>query len=202
MIRISATNLEAVRRWKDDPDRELADLLAYLRREVPPTEAMRAGTAFHRVLELSQDGDSLGVVEMDGFTFDFQLEGEIAIPALREVKLEKHVCLRSVPVTLVGVVDAMEAMRIYDHKLTGRIDAENYTDSLQWRCYLDWFGADVFTYNLFEQYQPVAEPGRYVIKSFAPINFCRYPGMKADVEDAVLEYIDFVRTYAQELEAA
>lgn len=202
MIRISATNMEAVRRWKDDPDRELADLLAYLRREVPPTEAMRAGTAFHKVLELSQDGESLERVEMDGFSFDFQLEGEIAIPALREVKLEVHKTIRSVPVTLVGVVDAMEANRIYDHKLTGRIDAENYTDSLQWRAYLAWFEADRFTYNLFEQYQPAAEPGRYVIKSFAQIDFCRYPGMERDVEDAVLGYIDFVRTYANDLEAA
>lgn len=202
MIRISATNLEAVRRWKDDPDRELADLLAYLRREVPPTDAMRAGTALHKVLELAQEGETLERVEMDGFTFDFQLEGELALPVLREVKLEKVVNIRGIPVTLVGVVDAMEARRIYDHKLTGRIDAENYTDSLQWRAYLEWFEADLFTYNLFEKYEPAGEPGTFVIKSFAPIDFFRYPGMHLDVQDAVLEFVDFVRAYMPEMEKA
>ncbi|MGT3291625.1 hypothetical protein ACVST8_23480, partial [Yersinia enterocolitica] len=58
-------------------------------------------------------------------------------------------------VTFVGVVDAIDNMTIYDHKLTASIAPENYTDSLQWRCYLDWFGMNRFTYNLFQKYQPV-----------------------------------------------
>lgn len=192
MIRISATNLEAFRRFKVEPDASLDDFLAYLRRETPPTPAMAAGVAFHKVLELAGEQE-LDIVEQDGYRFDFRLDAEISLPALREVKIERVKIIDSVPVTLVGVVDAMEGKTIYDHKLTGRVDAESYTDSMQWRCYLDWFDSDRFVYNLFEKYAPERDPGLIVVKSFTPIAFYRYPGMADDVLREVRDFIEFCR---------
>lgn len=192
MIRISATNLEAFRRFKADTEMDVADFLAYLRRETPPTPAMLAGTAFHKVLEHAGECE-LSMVEQDGYRFEFRLDAEINLPTLREIKLERHVLIDGEPVTLVGVVDAMHARTVYDHKLTARTDAESYTDSLQWRCYLDWFDADCFVYNLFEKYAPEREPDLIIIKSFTPITFYRYPGMAEDVMREVRDFIEFCR---------
>jgi len=117
-VRISATNLESFRRWRDDSEAEMADLLAYLRRETPPSQAMAAGSAFHKVLELANYGDTLERVERDGFTFQFDVDGEFCLPKIRELKLETRRVIGGEPVTLVGVVDTLEGRRADDHKLT------------------------------------------------------------------------------------
>ncbi|MBK4119374.1 hypothetical protein JHE03_24135 [Pluralibacter gergoviae] len=198
MIRISATNLEAFRRWKANPDTGLEEIVNYLMKRTPPTEAMAAGSAFHRVLETATQGE-LSVVTQDGFTFDFtQMDSEISLPETRERKLTRQDVINGEPVTFVGVVDAMDFTAIYDHKLTGSLDPENYTDSLQWKCYLDWFGANKFTYNLFAKYQPAARPGVYVIKQFMPVSFYAYPDMHRDVMQAAGEFVDFVKANVPE----
>lgn len=38
-----------------------------------------------------------------------------------------------------------------------------------------------FTYNLFQKYQPVQQPGTYIIKQFMPITFYAYPQLHKDV---------------------
>lgn len=199
MIRISATNLEAFRRWKANPDAELDEIVNYLLKRTPPTEAMLAGSAFHKVLETATLGE-LNIVQVDGFTFDFtQMESEIALPETRERKLTRSDTVNGEPVTFVGVVDAIDTSAIYDHKLTGSLDPDNYTDSLQWRCYLDWFGATKFTYNLFSKYQPAAQPGTYIIKQFMPVSFYTYPDLHRDVMQIAEEFISFVKQCVPEL---
>lgn len=198
-MRISATNMESFRRWRDDSEAEMADLLAYLRRQTPPSPAMAAGSAFHKVLELAQVGDTLERVKQGGFTFEFEVEGEFCLPKIRELKLETRRVIGGEPVTLVGVVDTLEGRRADDHKLTARPDAENYAPSAQWRCYLDWFDCDVFQYNLFHAYQPAAEPGLYIIKDVVEVQFCRYPAMADEVESLVAEFVAFCKTNAPDL---
>lgn len=198
-MRVSATNLESFRRWRDDPESSVSDLLDYLRKNIQPTEAMRAGSAFHKVLEFAKAGDSLDEVEQDGFTFRFEMDGEIALPAIREMKLETKRVICGEPVTLVCVVDAMEGRRVDDHKLTARPDAENYAPSVQWRMYLDCFDCDLFRYNLFHGYQPEAEPWVYIIKDMVPVEFCRYPGMRDEVEGLILDFVTFCADNAPDL---
>lgn len=131
---------------------------------------------------------------MDSFTFDFtQMDSEIALPETRECKLTRHDVVGGEQVTFVGVVDAIDTTAIYDHKLTGSLDPDNYTDSLQWRCYLDWFGAKKFTYNLFGKYQPAGKPGTYIIKQFMPVSFYAYPDLRRDVMQVAEEFVEFVK---------
>ncbi|MFP5506341.1 MAG: hypothetical protein ACLGH6_09100 [Gammaproteobacteria bacterium] len=198
-MRVSATNLEAFRRWKADEKAELSDLLAYLRRETPPTDAMRAGTALHKVLELAQDGDALDVVERDGFRFTFRIDGELALQPFRELKIERPLVLDGEAHTLVCVVDTIGGREVCDHKLTGKADAENYTASMQWRANLEWADCDAFTYNLFQQYQPAGEPGHYVITDMVPVTFYRYPGMDDEVAALVAEFLAFIRENAPDI---
>ncbi|OCG64035.1 hypothetical protein A9G48_04340 [Gilliamella sp. wkB18] len=199
MIRISATQLESYRRWLLNDESTIDNMIDFLLKRTPPTEAMRAGLAFHKVLETAKYNDELAIVEQDGFKFDLSgLDCEIALPEAKEFKLEKQTVIDGELVTFVGVVDAIKVNEIFDHKLTSQLNAENYIDSMQWRCYLDWFDCDKFTYNLFQSYKP-ANQDVYLIKTFLPVSFYRYEGIDLDVRNMASSFICFVKNYIPEL---
>lgn len=196
-LRISATMLEAYRRWLENEEASIEDMLAYLDKKIEPTEAMRAGSAFHHIIE-NANNIELNTVEMDGFIFDFnELNSEIILPNIREFKFTKEAVVSGVDVTFVGVVDAMDSVTVYDHKLTSNPKVENYEDSMQWRCYLSWLNLSKFTYNLFEKaYQSVNEPNLIKIKDVHQISFCSYKGMESDVLELVSDFIGFIKSHA------
>lgn len=199
MIRVSATQLESYRRWMINDESTIGDMINYLLRRTPPTEAMLVGSAFHKVLENAKYNDELTLVEQDGFKFDLSaLDCEISLPETKEFKLEKQTIINGEQVTFVGVVDAIQVNEIFDHKLTSKPDVENYIDSMQWRCYLDWFDCDKFTYNLFQSYKPDNQD-IYQIKSFLPISFYSYDSMRRDIHDIASSFIEFVKTHVPEL---
>lgn len=192
-MRISVTELDQLAYFRNS-DMELSELLARLRRETPPTEAMAAGTAFHTILENAGECE-LDEVTQDGFTFRFELEAELSLPRIRELKLEKPYFIDGIEVTLVGKVDALNGKTVYDHKTTSRFDAEKYMDAIQWRAYLDMFGADRFIYNVFE----VADKqGVRVVRDFHPLTFYRYPSLPQDVFEALSDFVGFARQHLPE----
>jgi hypothetical protein len=138
-MRISVTELDAYRRYRDQEDVELEQLLLQLRKLEPPSQAMLAGKAFHYVLEHAKPGEELTTAKVDDFTFRFQLDCALELPRVRELKGEIVVMTSVGPVTLVGVVDGLDGP-VIDYKLTSRFEAERYADSYQWRCYLLMFG--------------------------------------------------------------
>ena len=198
-MRISATQIDAFVRWQKNEDAPLEEIVAYLRKQTPPTTPMLAGTAFHKVLERAECGE-IEQVEQDEFAFDFsEMSGTLELPDIREIKLEVLTVVAGFPATVVGVLDAQRGNGAYDHKLTARFDAERYADSYQWRCYLSWFGFDWFTYNVFEASQPVNDPGLYIVKNLHTLTFTRYPELDADVSRVAREYVHFIRDHVPEL---
>lgn len=199
MIRISATTLEAYRRWLDNEDATIEDMVAYLDRKIEPTKAMMAGTAFHKLLETKQG--NLTVETVDGFTFDFSgIDSDVYIPKIKEFKFTVMRRILDEDVTFVGVVDAMDSNTVFDHKLTSSIDIEkNYEPSMQWRAYLSWLNLDHFTYNLFRQYNPAATPDTFLIKEAVTVSFHRYEDMDLDVENMAKSLICFIKEYAPHL---
>lgn len=185
-MRARVSNLEAFRQWRAD---ETATLDA-LRFDIPETEAMRAGTAFHRALETAPDGEH-DALHANGYRFILP-DGTLRLPKVRELRAQKAYG----PLTVSGCVDAIRGRIVTDHKTTGRCDPERYFDGYQWRLYLDIFEADVFEWLIYEirELQPmvyeVADP--QVLRQF------RYPGMSEDCADLAADYY---RTLAQ-LEAA
>lgn len=196
-LRISATTLEAFRRWQDSDDPPYVFIDALYKR-IEPTEAMRAGTAFHKILE-NAENVTLDRVEMNGFIFDFSdMEGEIVLPKIREFKFTKQAIIDGVNITYVGVVDAMDGLTVYDHKLTFRTKPEDYEDSMQWRCYLSWLGLKKFTYNLFQKgYTTANEPQNLIkVKDLSQITFCSYPEMDAEILELTSKLIQLIKEYA------
>lgn len=198
-IRVSATEIDSLRYFLANESAELEPLLAQLRRQSEPTEAMMAGTALHEALERAGHGE-VDALAFGGYCFAFPSDAEIDLPEIRECKATREYRSDGVNVTLVGKVDAIHGRRVYDHKMAGRYDPERFMASLQWRCYLEIFGADEFVWNIFEA-KPVADR-HYRISNFHRLTMHRYPGMHRDVMRAVGEFVDFAKLYLPERLAA
>lgn len=192
-MRLSVTELEAYRRYRDNEEVSLDDLLSQLRRQSTPSRAMLAGSAFHKVLEHAAVSD-LETAEMDGFKFRFKLDCEIKLPVVRELKGELSLPSPVGPVLLVGIVDGLdEAIR--DYKLSARFDAERYTDSYQWRCYLEMFNGHKFTYDVFVGKD---EGEEWLVYDYHQLPLYRYPGMRQDIHREINEFAVFVKKHLPE----
>lgn len=186
-MRVSVTAVENYRYYKGS-DMPLADILSRLRKQDPPNDAMEAGKAFHSILEHATDGGDMTDAVQDGWAFKFDLDAQISLPEVREVKGTAQHRVHGHDVTLVGVVDALQGRTVYDHKLSNRFDAERYLDSFQWRAYLSMFDADCFIYNVFT----ASRKGWSVtVRNFDALPLYRYPAMQADVERDLGEFVAF-----------
>lgn len=194
-LRLSATDIDQLRYYNDADEMELAELIARLKHLMPSSEAMEAGTALHAALEHAEPGDHKGFTH-DGFTFSFEADAAIDLPAIREMKATRDYIVDDVVVTLVGKVDAMHGLRIDDHKFTAKFDADRYWSSYQWRIYLEIFQADEFRWNIFEAIE--SAPRNYLIRNVHKLTHRRYPGMGEDVERAVREFVLFARDHLPE----
>lgn len=202
MIRLRVSMLDQWANYAEPKVEEWAvsteDFIRQLKRESEPNDAMLAGTAFHSVLERARAGDVLeDSVEVDGFTFHFDCDAELHLPAERESETPERIFhTPSGPVSLQGRTDGRDGSTVYDHKLTGRFDAERYGDSMQWRAYLLLTGARRFRYYCYEQ----KTQGRDVtIHTVHPLDFWRYPEMEADVSKRVSELAEFVVRHVPEM---
>lgn len=208
-LRVSVSDIECYRYYKDNEDQTLERCLAQLRRQTPPSPAMEAGRALHAFLEnatysepervwdvFDVDDSAITWAERDGFRFYFGCEIDLEVPTVRELKGEITIHTPSATVTLVGVVDAMDTA-IHDYKLTGRFEAERFADSYQWRCYLLMFGAERFVYNVFVG-QEDANGTDWTIKEYHELEMYRYPGMEEDVRRELSEFVEFILAYMPE----
>lgn len=193
------SSIETFRRWRLDDDATTDDLVARLT-DFQPTEAMLAGTAFHKALELAVPGD-YATLEANGYTFLLP-DAAIALPDVRE--------LRSFgtygPLQVTGCVDAIHGRRVEDHKTTASFRPEGYLEGCQWRFYLDLFGADVFRWNVFAITPAPKLAKTYNVKPPELLEQCRYPGLHDDCMDLAREFHEFAAQYLPhqklELEAA
>lgn len=196
-LRVSASDIDALRYYMANDDASLDELLASLRHEAPPTESMLVGTALHLALERCAVGDHPELAA-NGYTFDFRCDGEIDVAEIRELKATRDYEVDGCLVTLVGKVDGIHGRRVDDHKFTSRYDAERFMGSFQWRVYLDVFDADEFRWNVFEGYADREDPKRYIIHAVHRLRMHRYPDMRDDVIAELRKFIDFARTHLPE----
>ncbi len=197
------SNLEEFRKFEMDDEYEVHTLVNRLVGDFSPSEAMLAGTAFHKYLELSPEGIALDVFEQDGFTFSVEGDFTLELPVIRELRASKKYMVDGIAVTVSGQVDALEGKRVDDTKTTGSFSPDRYLEGYQWRYYLDIFGADHFRWNVFELFHAASDPERfYRVRAHHPLEQHRYPGLERDCQALVERFARFVRTYIPTQEAA
>lgn len=184
------SNLEAFRQYEADPDAELSDLIEKVTGEWPASPVMQAGTAFHRALELSPTGIDADELEALGHRFTFRGDFAVELTPIRELRASKTYIVDGKPFTVSGQVDAIDGMRIEDHKTTGRFDPDRYLEGYQWRLYLDIFGANQFRWNVFELHA-IEEGLHYEVTAAHRLEQWRYPGLGGDCFALVQRYARF-----------
>lgn len=189
LMRVSVTTIDSFKWWQADEDSTLADLLE----RGPRTRAMMAGTALHHALENATEGERERL-HADGFTFEFINPAEIALVSIREIKAEKRYQIDDVTVEMVGKVDSISGI-VEDHKLTTNVDLERFSDTYQWRFYLDMFDADVFRWHIFEAMQDY-DNDTIRIKGVHHLTQHRYPEMADDLIAVLREYVAFIKENA------
>lgn len=200
MMTFRVSEVESFRQFLQDEDADLDLLLARMRGQTEPSEAMLAGTAFHKALELAAAKEHT-VLQALGFTFNIAGDFELAIPAIREVRASKTWLVDGEPVTISGQLDTIEGKRVEDHKTTARFEPERYLDGYQWRLYLEIFGADRFRWNVFEMAcNEDADIDGMTWDVFAhhTLEQFRYPAMGDDCARLVAQLARFARIHLPE----
>lgn len=158
MHRISATSLEKFRRYINevspyDTEESLIDTLSGT---FKGNDKTKVGGAFHKLIEgdyTAQDNmyladDILFTKEQADVAFQFRNDHPLMI---HEIPLYKVYETSFGPIQISGRVDGLEGLVIHDHKCKFRnVKWEEYTESIQWKVYLDIMDADVFLYSVFE----------------------------------------------------
>lgn len=197
MITASVSDVDAFRRYQEDEEMGLLELLARLRKTEPPTEQMLAGTAFHKALELAGDGE-FEVLSANGLTFSVECEIDLPLAPIREMSITKDYRVNGEVIRIRGRVDELYGTEVVDHKTTGQFDPEHLIAGYQWRLYLDMLSALSFRWNVFVITDVAKSPGFWRVTAFHPLRQYAYPTMRADIEALLLKFAQFARTHLPE----
>lgn len=206
-MRYRVSHVARFAEWERSEDVETDDLIASILGTSEPSQAMRAGTAFHSIIERAAAGESIEEATCDGFTFILAADMAIDLGAIRELRASKaYTVPGGTPIVISGQLDAIVGNLVIDHKTTASFSPDRYLEGWQWRLYLDIFGADVFRWNVFEIKEFSDDPGVYEVRALHRLEQHRYPELGADCQAIVERFARFVRerieTPAPAMEAA
>lgn len=168
-----------------------------------PSEEMDRGTALHAIIEnphlaiTNHELDTVAHVvngvpyvfdaeDVDGLRSHFNRKGLWEVPFVNLYRIDGTL------VQMRGRLDFIYGRHIIDLKTTDSdIDVTKYTDSLQWKCYIDAVGADSLTYAIARLYW---NDDRYVVRDKRAVTMRKYDGLTAEVEQSIYECLTFMRT--------
>lgn len=186
MIKVSATILEAYRKYLEERI-SLDALLDTVLRRSDPNNKMIKGTLFHEMLQTSEPEKyseffSHDCIETARSFMDYR-------SPLFEVKARKQYATQRGIVSLTGVADQILGNKIIEIKTRYTpIAYSDYADSLQWRVYCDAFEIPEVQYNIFE-FKHVSDND---YKSCAFFNFFAPKNNHENVSDWINSYVDFL----------
>jgi len=182
------SSIEAFRRWRQNEDSTAEELVQWITSGVP-SEAMKAGTAFHKAMEAATLGEHT-VFEANGYRFLLP-DAEFHLPAIREVRAYGEYG----DLTVTGQTDCIDGRVVHDHKTTATFRPEGYIEGCQWRFYLDMFEADLFRWNVFVITPDPRLDKTYRVKPPQFLEQYRYPGMHDDCMDLARDFHAFAAQY-------
>lgn len=198
MLRISVTTIERFRQLLTSENMTEAGFIKDIKRLSPKTRAMELGTAFHDILEnLRTRYDSKKKVfrSHNGIEFDYTMIAKNIFPlidyrGILETKQTKIYEVKGAEVLIVAKADHLLGNWVTDFKSTWwKFSYDDYSESLQWRFYLDIFGADLFRYLVFVLHD--TETGIEFVESH-DFYFTAYPNMIFDIHDILEQFVEFI----------
>ncbi len=210
---IRVTQLEKFRRWRDgvspfDSEQGVIDTLSGA---FTGNEYTWIGTAFHKIVEQGESAWDNGIVHTQGgYVYLNETQKDMAIlyretmpEAFHETRLSKQYPTNHGTVTVTGCADIIHGNVIRDIKTKYSAPVQQeYTDSCQWRFYLDIFDADRFAFDLFWFKNYNRDMGMDVskleLKQLDPIPCLRYANMERDLRillDDFMDWIDYRNLY-------
>lgn len=193
MLKISATQLEAHRRYLDGKI-SLDQLHSQLLRLEPPNELMALGTRFHELLQ----ADTITPKSCaPNFEYNQMLEARSQIDyrcKAFEVKLRSTIdTYDGTPVVITGVADQLFPNKVVEYKTRySPFQYEGYADSMQWRLYCLLFEVPAVNYKVWEMKRH-EETNFCTVKTYNDFTLYEYPNLKRDVRAAVTELVNLVR---------
>lgn len=169
-------------------------------------EYTRIGTAFHSIVETGEphnaDPNEGCVIDVDDHGVRFNASQlQIALDYSDEHPGAFHEIRRYRDygeAVVTGCADMIDGLEIRDIKTKYSTPSDSdYTDSCQWRYYLDIFGLDVFHFDLFvfEGYKPEKHGydvrGLNLYRHTPPITCYRYPEMEGHNQDLLHEFLEW-----------
>lgn len=215
MYRVRVTTLEKFRRYMCSAspfDTEDA-LIESIRGIFMGNDKTKVGGAFHKLIE----GDYAVVPATssfkdvryfaDGIVFTHEQAAPAFAHAMAHPKMVCEVPVKKVfavpgfgNIVVSGGIDGIEGRQVRDTKTKFRaLDMSEYTDSLQWKCYLEMLGVDDFYYDLFEVIhfdalngkEPYHVPGT-VFEPVVTLNCIRYAEMRHDVVSGIQGFMEYI----------
>jgi hypothetical protein len=188
MLRVSVSNLDLYRIYREDEDYPLSVFLKQLRGEGERTPGMERGYAFAKAMELAAFGES-SILTAEGHSFGFTCDVEIEAWPRREEKREKD---------YGGVIVTARCDRVFgrivaDDKTTENYDVEGYIDRFQWRYYLDLWEADEFRWHVWEVKQ-LTNPREWEVYAHHLLKQYRYKELEADCRELAQDFAEFATT--------
>ena len=186
MIKVSATNLEAYRKYIQEII-SLDSLIDTILRRSKPNNMMTKGTLFHRMLQTSEPEKyeeffSQNCIETARSVMDYR-------SPLFEVKKKRLYDTKKGIVSLTGMADQILGNKIIEIKTRySPIQYATYSESLQWRVYCDVFEMKEVQYNVFE-FKHVSDSD---YKSCAFFNFFAPKNNHETVYKWIEDYVEFL----------
>ena len=194
-MRVSVTTIEQFRRVMTEEWASEAELIAQVKGQpFEPSWQMKAGTAWHAALEGRRpDEEDDGAVRFGDYW--------ISLPALErtralvpsgacEVKISVPWQTAYGPVNVVSQTDLLVGATVIDHKAKfSTLDIKPYEPSLQWRFYLENFGAKRFQYMIWQFWEP--KNWTLELADMAQCSFFPYVGMRQDCQRWLDRFMDW-----------
>lgn len=210
---IRVTQLEQFRKWMTGcfyvNEQSVIDSLSG---DFQGNNKTRIGTAGHKVVELG-----LGCALTDGLQKDWiiPIDDEYfsrynwkQINTLRdhrsnikgafhEQKYGKEFQTKHYPIYVGGTIDIIHGITLRDNKFVFRSpDYSNYTESQQWKMYLEFMELDIFYFDLFE-FKGYKDEMKLNVSSLEmvqhePLECIRYKNMEQDNQLLVEQFVDWI----------
>lgn len=214
MKRISITTLETYRKFlAGDEWTDQDAMITAIKSPFLGNEYTRIGSAFHAIVEQGEAAieelPEMGKfrVTVDGKWPVIFNEEQVAMAlkyrsklphAFHEEWIGREFDTPSMPIWVHGRVDVLHGIFIRDIKTKySKIKLEEYTESAQWKFYLDLTGLDTFYFDLFEFPNYKIDKHGYDVSSlgirpYGAIECIRYDGMEAENRQLVCDFTDFI----------